>query len=142
MKRPKPRRNGVDTWGNLRRSESGWGDWFGIIGQVCKSWHKVAQKRRSNPSHITNHDWHSNLENWSTYGGRILREIQTSCKTYTKLHSLYVGNGATQSKIQAHELVSILCDLVPTLKKLHMPNTTTETAKTLAMRGLGLRDSI
>ena len=46
---------GVDTWGNLRRSESGWGDWFGIIGQVCKSWHEVTQKRRSNPSHITIH---------------------------------------------------------------------------------------
>jgi len=51
-----------------------------------------------------------------------------------------------QNKTQAHELVNILCDLVPTLKKLHMPNTTTEiglrAAKTLAMRGLGLRDSI
>jgi len=130
---------GVDTWGNLRRSESGWGDWFGIIGQVCKSWHEMTQKRRSNPSHITIHAWHSNVENWSTYGGRILREIQTSYKTYKKLHSIYVGYGAIQNKTQAHELVYNLCDLVPTLKKLHMPNTTTEiglrAAKTLAMRG-------
>jgi len=141
-----PGNTGVDTWGNLNRSESGWGDWFGIIGQVCKSWYKVAQERRSNPSHITIHDWHSDLENWTTYGGRILREIQTSYKTYAKLHSIYVGYGAIQSKTQAHELVNILCDLVPTLKKLHMPNTTTEiglrAAKTLAMRGLGLLDSI
>ena len=130
---------GADTWGNLRRSESGWGDWFGIIGQVCKSWHKVTQKRRSNPSHITIHARHSNVENWSTYGGRILQEIQTSHKTYTKLHSIYVGYGAIQNKTQAHELVNNLCDLVATLKKLHMPNTTTEiglrAAKTLAMQG-------
>ena len=106
----------------------------------------MAQKRRSNPSHITIHGWHSDLENWTTYGGRILREIQTSYKTYAKLHSIYVGYGAIQSKTQAHELVNILCDLAPTLKKLHMPDTTTEiglrAAKTLAMQGLGLRDSI
>jgi len=54
--------------------------------------------------------------------------------------------GAIQSKTQAHKLINLLCDLVPTHKKLHMPNTTTEiglrAAKTLAMRGLGLRDSI
>jgi len=47
---------------------------------------------------------------------------------------------------QAHELVNILCDLVPTLQKLHMPGTTTaiglRTAKSLAIRGLALRDSI
>ena len=75
-----------------------------------------------------------------------MREIKTSYKTYTKLHSIYVGSGAIQSKTQAHEFVNILCDLVPTLKKLHMPDTTTElglrAAKTLAMRGLGPRDSI
>jgi len=51
-----------------------------------------------------------------------------------------------QSKTHAHEFVNILCDLVPTLRKLHMPETTTElglrAAKMLAMRGLGLRDSI
>jgi len=62
------------------------------------------------------------------------------------LHSIYVGYGAIQSKTQAHELVNILCDLAPTLKKLHMPNNTAEielrVAKTLAMRGLGLLDSI
>ena len=62
------------------------------------------------------------------------------------MHSIYVGYGAIQSKTQAHELVNILCDLAPTLKKLHMLDTTTElglrAAKTLAMRGLGLRDSI
>ena len=51
----KPECSGVDTWGHLNRLESGWGNWFGIIAQVCKSWHKVAQKRRSNPSHITIH---------------------------------------------------------------------------------------
>ena len=50
----------VDKWGNLRRTESGWGDWFGVIGQVCTSWHEVTQKRRSNPSHITIHARHSN----------------------------------------------------------------------------------
>jgi len=55
----KPECNGVDTWGHLSRSESGWGNWFGIIAQVCKAWNEVAQKRRSNPSHITIHDWHS-----------------------------------------------------------------------------------
>jgi len=31
----KPGCNGVDTWGHLNRSESGWGNWFGIIAQVC-----------------------------------------------------------------------------------------------------------
>jgi hypothetical protein len=138
--------SGVDTWGSLNRSESGWGDWFGIIAQVCKSWHRVARKRRRNPSHITIHDWDSISEEWDTKGGRILREIKTSYKTYTKLHSIYVGYGAIQCKTHAHELVNILCDLVPTLRKLHMPETTTElglrAAKTLAMRGLGLRDSI
>ena len=38
----KPECKGVDTWGHLNRSESGWGNWFGIIAQVCKSWHEVA----------------------------------------------------------------------------------------------------
>jgi len=32
-----PGSSGVDTWGSLNRSESGWGNWFGIIAQVCKS---------------------------------------------------------------------------------------------------------
>jgi len=141
-----PGSNEVDTWGHLNRSESGWGNWFGIIEQVCKSWHKVAQKRRSNHSHITIHDWHRNIEDWGINGGRILREIKTSYKTYTKLHSIYVGYGAIHSKTQAHELINILCDLAPTLKKLHTPDTTTgiglRAAKTLAIRGLGLRDSI
>jgi len=59
-------------------------------------------------------DWHSDLENWVIYGGRILREIKTSYKTYAKLHSIYVGYGAIQSKTQAHELINILCDLAPT----------------------------
>jgi len=140
------RNTGVDTWGTLKRSESAWGNWFGIIGQVFKSWHRVAQKRRSNPSHITIHDWYGDLENWTTYGGRILREIKTSYKTYTKLHSIYVGHRAIQNKAQAHDLVNILCNLVPTLNRLHMPDTTAElglrAAKTLAIRGLGLRDSI
>ena len=80
------------------------------------------------------------------YGGRILREIKTSHKTYAKLHSIYVSYGAIQSKTQAHKLMNLLCDLVPTLEKLHMPGTTTEiglrAAKTLAMQALGLRDSI
>jgi len=81
---------------------------------------------------------HDKRENWS-HG-------QASYKTYKKRRSIYVGKRVIQNKTQAHELVNILCDLVPTLKKLHMPNTTTEiglrAAKTLAMRGLGLRDSI
>jgi len=137
---------GVDKWGDLQRTESGWGDWFGVIGQVCKSWHTVIQKRRSNPSHITFLARHSKAEHWPTYGGRAFREIQTSYKTYKKPHSVYVGNRVIQNETQAHDLVNILYDRVPTLKKLHLPNTTTEiglrAAKTLAMRGLGLRDSI
>jgi len=137
---------GVDKWGNLRRTESGWGDWFGVIGQVCKSWHAVTQKRRSNPSHITIHARHSEAEPGPAYGERAFREIQTSYKPYKKLHSVYVCNRVIQNKTQAHDLVNILYDRVPTLKKLHLPNTTTEiglrAAKTLAMRGLGLRDSI
>jgi len=137
---------GEDKWGERRRTESGWGNWFEGIGQVCKSWHTVTQKRRSNPSHIMFLARHSKAEHWPTYGGRAIREIQTSYKTYKKLHSIYVGNRVIQNKTQAHKLVNILCDLVPTLKKLHFPNTTTaiglRAAKTLAMRGLGLRDSI
>jgi len=137
---------GRNVMGQLNRLETGWGSWFGIIARVCKAWNIVAQKRRSNPSHITIHDWHCVVEHWEIYGGRILREIKTSYKTYSKLHSIYVRNGAIQSKSQAHELINLLCDLVPTLKKLHMPDTTTEiglqAAKTLAMRGLSLRDSI
>ena len=127
-------------------SEWGWGNWVGIITQVCKSWHNVAQSRRSNPSHITIHDWHRNIEDWGIHGGRILKEIKTSHKTYTNLHSIYVGYGAIHKKTQAHDLVNILCDLTPTLQKLHMPGTTTEiglcAAKSLAIRGLALRDSI
>jgi len=118
--------SGVDTWGHLNRSESGWGNWCGVIAQVCKSWHEAAQKRKRNPSHITIRDWHSDVENWATYRGRIPRETNTSYKTYAKLHSIYAGYGATQSKTQAHELINTLCNLAPTLKKLHMPNTTTE----------------
>jgi len=142
----RPGSTGVDTWGNLNSSELGWGNWFGIIAQVCKSWHKVAQRRRSDPSHITIHDWHTDIEDWGINGGRILKEIKTSHTTYTKLHSIYVGYGAIHNKTQAHELVNILCDLVPTLQKLHMPGTIKEiglrTAKSLAIRGLALRDSI
>jgi len=106
----------------------------------------VAQKRRSNPSHITIHDWHSVVEDWEIYGGQILREIKTSHKTYANLLSIYVGYGAIQSKTQAHKLINLLCDLVPLLEKPYMPNTTTEiglrAVKTLAMRALGHRDSI
>jgi len=142
----KPGSNGVDTWGHLNRVETGWGNWFGIIAQVCKSWNEVTQQRRRNPSHITIHDWHSSVDAWEKYGGRILREIKTSHNTYEDLHSIYVGYGAIQNKIQAHTLINLLCDLVPQLEKLHMPATTTEiglrAAKTLTMRALGLRDSI
>jgi len=145
-KRYRPEHHDIDTWGHSNRSETGWGNWFGIIAGVCKAWNATAQQRRSNPSHITIHDWHSVIENWEIYGGRILREISTSYASYSKLHSIYAGYGAIQNKSQAHELINLLCDLVPTLKKLHMPGTTTEiglrTAKTLAMRGLGLQDSI
>jgi len=136
----------VDTWRNLNSSELGWENWFGIIAQVCKSWHKVAQRRRSDPSHITIHDWNTDIEEWGINGGRILKEIKTSHTTYTKLHSIYVGYGAIHKKTQEHELVNILCDLVPILQKLHMPGTTTEiglrTTKSLAIRGLALWDSI
>jgi len=59
---------GEDKWGVLRRTESGWGDWFVVIGQVCKSFHTVTQKRRSNPSHITLRDVWENE-------GRAYREI-------------------------------------------------------------------
>jgi len=140
-----PGHNGVDNWGNLNRSEKGWGNWFSIIAQVSTAWNTAAQKRRCSPSHITIHDWHGVVEDWETYGGRILREIKTSYKTYTTLHSIYVSYGALQNKTQAHKLINLLCDRVPTLKKLHMPDTTEiglRAAKTLAMRGLDLRDSI
>jgi len=74
-----PGSNGVDTWGHLNRLESGWGNWFGTIAQVNKSWHKVAQKRRSNPSRITIHDWEP----------YILRHkhmnSSTSCATWPRL---------------------------------------------------------
>ena len=106
----------------------------------------MAQSRRSNPSRITIHDWHRDIEDWGIHGGRILKEIKTSHKTYTNLHSIYVGYGAIHNKTQTHELFNILCDLTPTLQKLHMPGITTEiglrAAKSLAIRGLALRDSI
>jgi len=121
-----PGNNGMDTWGHLNKSETGWGNWFGIIACVCKTWNTAAQCRRNNPSHITIHDWHSVVEKWESYRGRILREITASAASYTMLHSLYVGHGAIQNKPQAHELINLLCDLVPTLKKLHMPDTTAE----------------
>jgi len=119
---------------------------FGIISQVCKSWHKVAQRRRSNPSHITVFQREGDVIDGEINGVRIFREIKTSHKTYTKLHSIYVGRGSISNKTQAHEFINILCDLTPTLQKLHMPGTDTENglraAKSLAIRGLGLRDSI
>ena len=34
--------NGVDTWGHLNRSETVWGNWFGIIAQVSKAWNEAA----------------------------------------------------------------------------------------------------
>jgi len=138
-----PGRTGVDNWGNLNRSETGWGNWFGIIAQVCKAWNEAAQKRRSNPSHIKIHDWHGVVEDWETYGGRILREIKTSYKTYAKLHSIYVSNGAIQSKSQAHKLINLLYDLVPTLKKLHMPDKMARTCgKSLPPRPSGGDNSL
>jgi len=145
-KRQPPERHDIDIWGHSNKSETGWGNWFGIIAGVCKAWNATAQLRRSNPSRITIHDWHSNLENWASYGGWILREISTSHTSYSKLHSIYVGVGAMQKKSQAHKLNNLLCDLVPILKKLDMPDTTTEislrAAKTRAMRGLGMRSMI
>jgi len=63
-----PGSNGVDYWGNSNRSETGWGNWFGIIAQACKTWNVVAQKRRSNPSHLTIYDGHSVVEDWKIYG--------------------------------------------------------------------------
>jgi len=92
---------GEDKWGVLRRRESGWGDWFVVIGQVCKAWYTVTQKRRSNPSHITIRDACENE-------GMAYREIQSSYNTYKKLHSVYVGNRVLQNKKQAHDLVNIL----------------------------------
>jgi len=77
---------------------------------------------------------------------RILREIKTSHNTYTQLQSICVGKGAINTKTQAHKLINTLCDLTPTLKQLFMPGTDTEiglrAAKSLAIRGLALRDSI
>ena len=101
---------GEDNWGVLRRTESGWHDGLGVIGQVCKSWHTVTQKRRSNPSHITISQEREN-------GGRAYWEIQSSYRTYTKLHSVHLGKWVLQNKTQAHDLVNILYDRVPTLKK-------------------------
>jgi len=134
-----------DEWENLNSSE-GWGNWFESITGVCKSWHTVTQRRRSNPSYIVICDYL-----WGTRGGltsetRILREIKTSHKTYTQLQSICIGKGSITSKIQVHELINILCDLTPTLQSLSLPGTDTEiglrAAKSLAIRGLALRDSI
>ena len=112
-KRQPPEQHDIDTWGDSNKSETGWGNWFGIIAGVCKAWNATAQLRRSNPSHITIHDWHSNLENWESYRGRILREISTSHASYSTLHSIYVGGGAIQNKSQARKLINLLCDLQP-----------------------------
>ena len=135
-----------DVWDNLTCSESGWGNWFESITRVCKSWHKVTQRRRSNPSYIAACDYLWGARRGLTSETRILKEIKTSHKTYTNLHSIYVGYGAISTKTQAHEIINTLCDLTPTLRKLHMPGTNTEiglrAAKSLAMRGLALWDSI
>jgi len=98
-----------DIWGNLNSSESGWENWFGIITRVCKSWHKVTQRRRSNPSHITVRNYHRDVRDGEINGIRILKEIKASHKTYTNLHSIYVRYGAIHNKIQAHELINTPC---------------------------------
>jgi len=106
----------------------------------------VTQRRRSNPSFIAACDYLWGARRGLTSETRILKEIKTSHKTYTNLHSIYVGYGAISTKTQAHELINTLCDLTPTLRKLYMPGTNTEiglrAAKSLAMRGLALRDSV
>jgi len=134
-----------DVWGNLNSSE-GWGNWFESITRVCKSWHKVTQRRRSNPSFIAVCDYLWGARGGLTSETRILKEIKASHKTYTQLQSICVGHGAINTKTQAHELINTLCDLTPTLRKLHLPGTNTEiglrAAKSLAIRGLALRDSI
>jgi len=89
-----------DGWLHMKSSEAGWGNWFGIITQVCKSWHKVAQRRSSNPSHITVIHCKGDVTDGELNGVRISREIKASHKTYTKLHSIYVGQGAIFNKTQ------------------------------------------
>ena len=132
-------------WEHLDSSER-WGNWFESITRVCKSWHKVTQRRRSNPSFIAVCDYLCGARGGLTSETRLSREIKTSHKTYTQLQSICVGNGAINTKTQAHELINTLCDLTPTLKRLSLPGTNTATglraAKSLAIRGLALRDSM
>jgi len=134
-----------DKWEYLDRTE-GWGNWFESITRVCKSWHIVTQRRRSNPSFLAVCDYLWGARGGLTSETRILREIQTSHNTYTQLQSICVGNEAINTKTQAHELINTLCDLTPTLKQLSLPGTNTEiglrAAKSLAIRGLALRDSM
>jgi len=134
-----------DVWDNLNSSE-GWGNWFESITRVYKSWHKVTQRRRSNPSFIAVCDYLWGARGGLTSETRILREIKTSHNTYTQLQSICVGKEAINTKTQAHELINTLCDLTPTLKQLQLLGTETEielrAAKSLAIRGLALRDSI
>jgi len=63
-----------------------------------------------------------------------------------QIYTAYMWVTEPYKVAQAHKLINLICYLVPTLEKLHMPDTTTEiglpAAKTLAMRALGLRDSI
>jgi len=78
-----------DVWENLTCSESGWGNWFESITRVCRSWHKVTQRRRSNPSYIAACDYLWGAQQWLTSETRILKEIKASHKTYTNLHNIY-----------------------------------------------------
>jgi len=94
-----------DIWGYLNRSELGWGNWFQIITRVCKSWHKVTQRRSSNPSYIAVCNYHRDVQDGETNGTRILKEIKASHKTYTNLHSIYVGYEAIHTKIQEYGLL-------------------------------------
>jgi len=106
----------------------------------------VTQRRRSNPSFIAVCDYLWGAQGGLTSETRIIKEIKTSHKTYTQLQSICIGQGSINTKTQAHKLINILCDLTPTLKKLGLPGTNTEiglrAAKSLAIRGLALRDSI
>ena len=125
-----------DKWEYLDRSEA-WGNWFESITRVCKSWHNVTQRRKSNLSFLAVCDYRWGARGGLTSETRILREIQTSHSTYTQLQSICVGNGAINTKTQAHELINTLCDLTPTLKQLSLPGTNTEiglrAAKSLAI---------
>jgi len=69
-----------DIWEYHTCSKLGWGNWFEVITRVCKSCHKVTQRRRSNPSYIAACNYLWGAQEGLTNGTRILKEIKASTK--------------------------------------------------------------